>query len=334
MGELILHKFHHCPKQIRISMKLQRNPYDNNLKVTQQIYMSRAATVAKEKSFRQNDLKPAARLLANAEEEDSLSLFLSPPRHPKNSSRTRTRKTRIWLRGFGQRVFCGLVIVVLPMALCATGMRPVSTNLSGIGSSRPLSLPSSRNFFDSLSPTRDCLKSASRFASLQQQQLTCWKLRDVTAVDTFPVSGSYRAAQGNETSSTAANDLLVVGAGVLGSLIGTNWLQQKQHERCKVVGQTNTCNRHEELRTLGIVPVTRNQQDGDDKFPFVVFSAPPSGSEDYVAEIRYVATKVEPCVQQVCGCSGTHGSLCFEMSYSEVACFVLKLHLHCWEVST
>jgi hypothetical protein len=109
---------------------------------------------------------------------------------------------------------------------------------------------------------------------------------------------------------------------------------QKQHERCKVVGQTNTCNRHEELRTLGIVPVTRNQQDGDDKFPFVVFSAPPSGSEDYVAEIRYVATKVEPCVQQVCGCSCTHGSLCFEMSYSEVACFVPKLHLHCWEVST
>lgn len=35
-----------------------------------------------------------------------------------------------------------------------------------------------------------------------------------------------RVAQRNETSSTAANDLLVVGAGVLGSLIGTNWLQQ------------------------------------------------------------------------------------------------------------
>jgi hypothetical protein len=35
-----------------------------------------------------------------------------------------------------------------------------------------------------------------------------------------------RAAQGNDTSSTAVNDLLVVGAGVLGSLIGTNWLQQ------------------------------------------------------------------------------------------------------------
>lgn len=177
------------------------------------------------------------------------------------------------------------------MAFCATGMRPVSTNLSGIGSSRPLSLPSSRNFFDSFPLTRVCLKSASRFASLQQQQLTCWKLRDVTAVDASAVSGSYRAAQGNETSSTAANDLLVVGAGVLGSLIGTNWLQQKQHERCKVVGQTNTCNRHEELRTLGIVPVTRNQQDGDDKFPFVVFSAPPSGSEDYVAEIRAAAQR-------------------------------------------
>jgi hypothetical protein len=47
------------------------------VKVTPQIYMSRAATVAKDKRFWQNDLKPAARLLANAEEEDSLSLFLS-----------------------------------------------------------------------------------------------------------------------------------------------------------------------------------------------------------------------------------------------------------------
>ncbi len=58
-------------------MELQRNPYGNNLKVTPQIYMLRAATVAKEKRFWQNDLKPAARLLANAEEEESLSLFLS-----------------------------------------------------------------------------------------------------------------------------------------------------------------------------------------------------------------------------------------------------------------
>jgi hypothetical protein len=32
-------------------MELQRNPYGNNLKVTPQIYMLRAATVAKEKRF-------------------------------------------------------------------------------------------------------------------------------------------------------------------------------------------------------------------------------------------------------------------------------------------
>jgi hypothetical protein len=32
-------------------MELQRNPYDNNLKVTPQKYMSRAATVAKEERF-------------------------------------------------------------------------------------------------------------------------------------------------------------------------------------------------------------------------------------------------------------------------------------------
>jgi hypothetical protein len=45
-----------------------------------------------------------------------------------------------------------------------------------------------------LSPTKDFLKSASRFASLQQQQLTCWKLRDVTAVDASAVSGTCKQA--------------------------------------------------------------------------------------------------------------------------------------------
>lgn len=54
-----------------------------------------------------------------------------------------------------------------------------------------------------------------------------------------------------------------------------------------MVGQSNTTNRHQELQTLGIVPITKSTHSGD-KYPFVIFSAPPSGSDDYVAEVRSV----------------------------------------------
>lgn len=39
------------------------------------------------------------------------------------------------------------------------------------------------------------------------------------------------------------------------------------------------------LRTLNIQPRTKDVA-GTEKFPFVVFAAPPSGSTDYVAEVR------------------------------------------------
>lgn len=61
---------------------------------------------------------------------------------------------------------------------------------------------------------------------------------------------------------------------------------QVHDEGCKVVGQTNTTNRHAELASIGLTPVTKGAQSGE-KYPFVVFSAPPSGSEDYVAEVRF-----------------------------------------------
>lgn len=54
---------------------------------------------------------------------------------------------------------------------------------------------------------------------------------------------------------------------------------------CNVVGQTNSTNRHEELRSLGIIPVAKDASKGE-KFPNVIFCAPPSGSADYAAEVR------------------------------------------------
>jgi hypothetical protein len=61
----------------------------------------------------------------------------------------------------------------------------------------------------------------------------------------------------------------------------------QQNAGCKVVGQTNTTNHHEELQALGIHPITKDKG-ATDKYPFVVFSAPPHGSENYITEVRFV----------------------------------------------
>ncbi|CAK9199281.1 unnamed protein product [Sphagnum troendelagicum] len=90
------------------------------------------------------------------------------------------------------------------------------------------------------------------------------------------------------TCRSKEKDLLVVGPGVLGSLIATIWLQQ--NAGCKVVGQTNTTNHHEELQALGIHPITKDEG-ATDKYPFVVFSAPPHGSENYITEVRAAAER-------------------------------------------
>lgn len=53
-----------------------------------------------------------------------------------------------------------------------------------------------------------------------------------------------------------------------------------------IKGQTNTTDSHERLMSLGISPRVKSEASPSEKFPFVVFSAPPSGSEDYTGEIK------------------------------------------------
>ncbi len=52
-----------------------------------------------------------------------------------------------------------------------------------------------------------------------------------------------------------------------------------------MIGQTNTDTSHERLLSLGVFPRLKEKA-GDEQCPFVVFSAPPSGSEDYAAEVE------------------------------------------------
>mmetsp|Transcript_36403 Transcript_36403/g.102832 ORF Transcript_36403/g.102832 Transcript_36403/m.102832 type:complete len:364 (-) Transcript_36403:68-1159(-) len=82
----------------------------------------------------------------------------------------------------------------------------------------------------------------------------------------------------------AADDLLVIGPGVLGSYAGKLWLES--HPGCKVAGQTNTETNHPQLRALGLEPCLKPVAGAAPKFSNVLFSAPPSGSEDYVGEVK------------------------------------------------
>lgn len=80
-----------------------------------------------------------------------------------------------------------------------------------------------------------------------------------------------------------STDLLIVGPGVLGSVAGTLW--REEHPECTVMAQTNTENSHPKLTSLGLQPVKKADA-GKEKYPYVLFSAPPSGSQDYPAEVR------------------------------------------------
>ena len=80
---------------------------------------------------------------------------------------------------------------------------------------------------------------------------------------------------------SSKQQLLIVGPGVLGSHLGSLWLDD--HGAGTVVGQTKTTNNHGSLSGLGIVP---RAEDIDGTFPYVAYCAPPSGSEDYAGDVK------------------------------------------------
>jgi hypothetical protein len=128
---------------------------------------------------------------------------------------------------------------------------------------------------------------------------------------------SVMAAAASNGGSVASSDrLLIVGPGVLGSYLGKLWMNEKGADT--VVGQTNSTTNHAKcarwlpcwmpalavgvfipihhtcppcsvlcrLQALGIAPRTKDAAAGGGTFPNVLFAAPPSGSADYVGEIK------------------------------------------------
>jgi hypothetical protein len=93
--------------------------------------------------------------------------------------------------------------------------------------------------------------------------------------------------------STASKRLLVVGPGVLGKLIASNF--KKTHASdAWVVGETATDLNHESLKGLDYLDEVRDREGGlqcQNTYPDVVFSAPPSASENYLEEVERAASK-------------------------------------------
>ncbi|CAL5415799.1 unnamed protein product [Camellia sinensis] len=80
-----------------------------------------------------------------------------------------------------------------------------------------------------------------------------------------------------------ANDLLIVGPGVLGRLVAQKW--REEHPGCQIFGQTVTTDHHDELIKIRINPSLKETK-ATHKFPYVVFCAPPSRTPDYPGDVR------------------------------------------------
>eukprot|EP00177_Eucheuma_denticulatum_P000787 GFKZ01001425.1.p1 GENE.GFKZ01001425.1~~GFKZ01001425.1.p1 ORF type:complete len:362 (+),score=53.67 GFKZ01001425.1:122-1087(+) len=102
------------------------------------------------------------------------------------------------------------------------------------------------------------------------------------------------------------NDLLIIGAGTLGQLIGTEW--RTLHPDAEIVGVTGTDTSHAILRDKGITPVLAREVPAE-VFPRVVFCAPPNFfKEDYPDAVEQGVKRVEEGGRMVFTSSGSvHG---------------------------
>lgn len=105
-------------------------------------------------------------------------------------------------------------------------------------------------------------------------------------------------------STPGPNDLLIVGAGTLGRIIGVEWRQA--FPTATVVGETRSDASHPLLVEAGITPAVAGTSSS--RFPRVVFCAPPSGSADYPGTAAAAAARVVPGGRLVFTSSGSvHG---------------------------
>mmetsp|Transcript_20612 Transcript_20612/g.45119 ORF Transcript_20612/g.45119 Transcript_20612/m.45119 type:complete len:344 (-) Transcript_20612:27-1058(-) len=96
------------------------------------------------------------------------------------------------------------------------------------------------------------------------------------------------AAEARSGSTEPSDDLAIIGAGVLGRLVASDW--GSGHTKAKIIGVTLTETSHDELRKLGLEPMTAaslEKMEPRPHFSHMVFSAPPRRSEGAANEASY-----------------------------------------------
>ncbi|KAL8515546.1 hypothetical protein ACS0TY_014290 [Phlomoides rotata] len=130
------------------------------------------------------------------------------------------------------------------------------------------------------------------FTFLRPTRLTAsFSMDNPTAprVNAFSTVGApNNELEASSTQKVGANDLLIVGPGVLGRIVAEQW--RKENPGSQIYGQTLTSDHHDELVKLGINPSLKETQ-VTHKFPYVIFCAPPSRSPDYPGEVREATLK-------------------------------------------
>ncbi|KAF5950948.1 hypothetical protein HYC85_012941 [Camellia sinensis] len=119
----------------------------------------------------------------------------------------------------------------------------------------------------------------TKFSSLKTKTL------HVNASST--IGAANEALNASSPGLVGANDLLIVGPGVLGRLVAEKW--QEDHPGSQIFGQTATTDHHDELIKIGINPSLKGTK-ATHRFPYVVFCAPPSRTLDYPGDVREAAS--------------------------------------------
>ena len=64
-----------------------------------------------------------------------------------------------------------------------------------------------------------------------------------------------------------------------------DYFVEQEHPGCQIFGQTVTTDHHDELIKMGIDPSLKGNE-VTNRFPYVIFCAPPSRTSDYPGDVR------------------------------------------------
>ncbi|KAG8370046.1 hypothetical protein BUALT_Bualt14G0076900 [Buddleja alternifolia] len=117
----------------------------------------------------------------------------------------------------------------------------------------------------------------------QYRRLTTSFAMSVKVNASSTIGAPNNELEASSTGAVGANDLLIVGPGVLGRIVAEKW--REEHPGSQIHGQTLTSDHHDELIKMGISPSLKGSQ-LTHKFPYVIFCAPPYGNLDYPGEVR------------------------------------------------